>query len=148
MRAFAAAAFAGLVAWAVRLLRVPRPAGGAASPTPSPLAAGLPNPYVESIGYWGEGEPTSAVLRLTRAGIELGRKGNHGPLLLAHCVMSQPGWRGRRGESDVASEIKAHCVAWHWLPPLRARANPIDLQFAHSWPGNLMDSLRPRLLRF
>src|SRR5690606_11747619 len=94
-------------------------------------------PYIQSIDYWKNG----ATMRLSLDGLRLGRT-NAGALELSQAVMSQDGWRGNRTTADVAGEIRAHCVAWFWLPPLRSRANPVDLEFFHTWPRNLLVSFR------
>jgi hypothetical protein len=57
---------------------------------------------------------------------------------LAHITRTLDGWTGSRGQSDIAREIKAHCIAWRWIPPLRGRANPVDLEFDVPWPQNLL----------
>ena len=93
--------------------------------------------HVQSIDYWRSG----ASLELTRAGIDFGCS-TSGAECLAQVVMTQAEWQGTRAVQDVAREIKAHCVFWVWLPPLRGRANPVDLEFFQSWPRNLLISFR------
>lgn len=82
-----------------------------------------------------------ASITLTRGGLAYGsdRSGAHE---LARYVQSIEGWHGARSEADLASEIRAHCLAWFWLPPLRRHANPIDLEFNGAWPANLLLALR------
>ena len=99
-------------------------------------------PFVAAVSFWDEG----ASLHLTDAGMKYGGT-DEGALRLAAFVRSIDGWRGRRDEADVAQEIKAHCVAWRWLPPLRGRANPIDLEFDMDWPQNLVLSTTSVLRR-
>ena len=99
-------------------------------------------PYVASIAFWDEG----ASLALTAKGLAFGGS-DEGARRLAAFVRSVAGWKGQRPEDDVAQEIKAHCVAWRLLPPLRGRANPIDLEFYMDWPQNLILSTTSVLRR-
>ena len=92
--------------------------------------------YVALVSYWSGG----ASLELTSAGIDYAQK-DYGAYELARLALKLPGWKGHRDEPDVASEIKAHCIAWRWLPPLRGHANPVDLEFYMPWPKNLVLSL-------
>ena len=92
--------------------------------------------YVALVSYWSGG----ASLELTSAGIDYAQK-DDGAHELARLALALPGWKGHRDEPDVASEIRAHCIAWRWLPPLRGHANPIDLEFYMPWPQNLVLSL-------
>ena len=91
--------------------------------------------HILAIEYWKNG----ATLLLSGDGLRLGRT-LESALQLSQAVMDQAGWRGDRLPDDVAREVRAHCRAWFWIPPLRSRANPIDLEFFDSWPGNLLVS--------
>ena len=99
-------------------------------------------PYVVSASFWDEG----ASIDLTPSGLSFGST-NEGARRLASFVLGLEGWRGKRNVGDVAQEIKAHCVAWRLLPPLRGRANPIDLEFYMDWPQNLILSTTSVLRR-
>ena len=98
--------------------------------------------YVASVSLWQEG----ATLDLTPEGLAFGRT-NAGAEALAGITRTLDGWSGTRTQSDLAREIKDHCVAWRWLPPLRGRANPIDLEFYMPWPQNLLLSMLSVLRR-
>ena len=89
--------------------------------------------YVASVAYWSGG----ATVELTPEGIAFARE-DTGAHELARFVLKLPDWRGHRTEADVASEFKAHSVAWKWLPPLRSHANPVDLEYHMRWPQNLV----------
>jgi hypothetical protein len=93
--------------------------------------------YIKVISYWENG----ASLDLTLDGLKLGRGSQAGAMQLAEVVTAQDTWRGTRSLEDVAHEIRDHCRAWFWLPFLRSRANPVDLEFFDSWPLNLLVSL-------
>jgi hypothetical protein len=92
--------------------------------------------YVASVSYWRGG----ATVELTPEGIDFGRR-DDGAHQLARFTLKLPDWKGHRLEADLASEFKAHCIAWRWLPPLRSHANPVDLEFHVAWPQNLALSL-------
>jgi hypothetical protein len=91
--------------------------------------------YVESVSYWRDG----ATLELTAEGMRYGLA-HEGARQLGRFAMALEGWDGNRGDGDIAAEIRAHCLAWKWLPPLRGRANPVDLEFHMAWPQNLVFS--------
>lgn len=90
--------------------------------------------YIKAIDYWKNG----ASLELTRDGLNFGRESLVGALQLAEVVTTQDGWRGNRSLHNMALEIRDHCRAWFWIPLLRSRANPVDLEFFDSWPGSLL----------
>src|SRR4051794_22327086 len=92
--------------------------------------------YVAATSFSADG----VAITLTPVGLAHGRL-RAGACELARQVRSLHNWRGTRSEANVASEIRAHCRAWFWLPFLRKRANPIDLEFYRAWPASLMDDL-------
>jgi len=95
--------------------------------------------YVEYAYYGGWGYNDGVELKLKEpTGINFGRS-HYGAYTLARWIMSQPEWKGSRSHANVASEIKWHCRAWRWFPWLRARANPVNIEYFQNWPQSVID---------
>ncbi len=111
----------------------------------TPVQAGYANvpphlqKYVEYAYYGGWGYDDGVRLKLKEpVGINFGRS-RDGAHTLAAWIMSQPEWKGSRSQANVASEIRWHCQAWQWFPWLRARANPVDIEYFQEWPQSVID---------
>jgi hypothetical protein len=97
-----------------------------------------PTRYVEALSFEHESEHAGATLGLTYEGLVFGCDRASGAWTLAGWLMAHPDWRGERTQQNVSEEIWAHCVAWFRTPALRARANPVNIEFYAPWPRNLI----------
>jgi len=112
----------------------PAPVEAAYTPVPPYLQK-----YVEYAYYGGWGYNDGVELKLTEPdGINFGKSQN-GANLLAYWEVHQPEWKGSRSQANVASEIKWHCQAWGWIPWLRSRLNPVNIEYFQNWPQSAID---------